>query len=445
MKLTLVRPGMGQMGNVPYVEEGYMEPLQLGILAAACPPDVAVTLVEDRHEKIPFDEPTDLVAITVEAFTARRSYEIAAEYRQRGVKVVLGGVHPTMIPDEAAERADAIALGDAEAFWPEIVEDARRGRLRKTYGPQKTEVQGRLLPRRALFRNKGYLPITLMQFGRGCPHGCVFCTISSYFKQSYAHRPVADVVKEIEQQDRRMIFFVDDNMVADPSAAKALFRALIPLRIHWVSQGSIDMAHDRELLDLMSASGCVGNVIGFESFNPETLRWARKTPNLGSADTYEKEVETIKSYGFQTWASFTLGYDDDTPSDLYRRLDFAMAHKFTFAAFNVLVPYAGTPLYDRFKAEGRLLYDGRWWVHPEFRVFHAPFRPARMSAEELTAIGMDIRAKWNSKTSMLKRFFDPKTNMSSLFRMGIYWAYNPLFRRQAFWKQSMPLGSGAQN
>ena len=445
MKLTLVRPGLGEMGNAPYVEEGYMEPLQLGLLAAMCPPDVDVTLAEDRHEDIPYDQPTDLAAITVETFTARRSYEISAEYRQRGVRVVLGGVHPTMIPEEAAANADAVVLGDAEGVWAEVLDDARRGRLRRRYEPRKTEVQAGVFPRRELFRGKGYLPITLTQFGRGCPHGCVFCTISAYFKQTHAHRPVADVVREIEQQERRLVFFVDDNIAANPEAAKALFRALIPLRIRWVSQGSIDMTHDGELMDLMSESGCIGNVIGFESLDAAALRWAKKTPNLGTADEYGKEVEVLKRYGFQTWASFTLGYDTDTPQGLYRLLDFALAHKFTFAAFNVFAPYPGTPLYETYRAEGRLLYDGRWWLHPEYRVFHAPFRPANMSAGELTAIGADIRAKWNSAGSIVRRFLDPRTNMRSLYRMAIYWMYNPLFRRQAFWKQGMPLGDAPRS
>lgn len=441
MRLTLIKPNLGRRGDEPYLDEGRMEPLQLGVLAGMCPPDVDVSLVDDRCEEISFDDPADLVAITVETFKARRAYEISAEYRRRGVPVVMGGFHPTLLPEEAALHADALVLGDAESVWPAVLADARAGRLKPVYqacGP--VEIQSGAAPRRELFRGKGYLPITLTQFGRGCPNSCEYCAISVYFKQTHTHRDVKVVVRELERQERRMVFFVDDNIVANPAAVKELFRALIPLRIRWVSQASIDMVNDPELMDLMCASGCLGHVIGFESIDPEAIRASRKAPNQGSATGYEREIEILKRYGLQTWAAFTLGYDTDTPEGLYRLLDFALRHKFTFAAFNVLMPYPGTPFYNRLAAEGRLLYGGKWWVHPDYRFNHAAFRPARMSPDELTSVAFDLRRKFNSKGAILRRFFDLRTNMRSLDRMAVYWAYNPLFRRETFKKQGMMLG-----
>ncbi len=441
MKLTLVKPNIGRMEHSLYVDEGRMEPLQLGLLAGMLPDSVNVTLVDDRCEAIDYDAPTDLVAITVETFTARRAYEIGAEYRRRGVPVVLGGFHPTLIPEEALEHGDAIVCGDAEDVWREVLQDAANGTLQQRYDGSNGCPQPGAVPKRSLFEGKGYLPISLLQFGRGCPNGCSFCAISSFFRQRHHVRPVAEVVAEIEQLDRKLMFFVDDNIVADHAAAKELFRALIPLKIRWVSQGSIDMVYDRELMDLMVASGCLGNVIGFESINTASLDAMKKTPNLHDFDRYQKEIEVLKSYGLQTWAAFTVGHDHDTAESLWDLYDFAQGHKFTFAAFNILMPYPQTPLYEKLQQEDRLLYDGKWWLHPEYRFNHAAFRPARMSPDELTEVAFALRSKWNSFGTIWKRFFDPRTNLRNPYRMMIYWLYNPLFRREVFKKQSMRFGN----
>jgi len=442
MHLTLIKPNIGRMPQGPYVDEGRMEPLQLGVLAGLCPPDVDVSLLDDRCEPIPFDQPTDLVAITVETYTARRAYEISRDYRRRGAPVVLGGFHPTLAPEEAAAHADAIVLGDAERVWGEVLNDARAGRLRPVYhGTPGVPQPAGVRPRRDLFRGKGYLPVTLAQFGRGCINECAYCAISAFFKRTHRCRPVSDVVREVEEAGNRFVFFVDDNLVADRAAAKALFRALTPLRIRWVSQATIDMVNDTELMELMCASGCLGYVIGFETLNAASLAAMGKDPNVQASTSYEREVAALRRYGLQTWAAFMVGHDEDTPESLYALLDFAQRHKFTFAAFNLIMPYPGTPLYARLKAEGRLLYEGRWWTHPDYRFNHAAFIPARMSPDELTAIAFDLRRRWSSPASIFSRFFDLRTNMGSLYRMGIYWAYNPLFRREVFKKQGMRFGT----
>ena len=177
MKLTLIKPNIGRLEHSLYVDEGRMEPLQLGVLGGLTPPDIDVVLHDDRCESIPYDDPTDLVAITVETFTARRAYEIADAFRARGLPVVLGGMHPTLLPQEASDHADAVVTGDAETVWREVVGDARAGDLKPLYRarPGGVPQAGGVLPRRDLFAEKGYLPIALVQFGRGCPNGCAFC------------------------------------------------------------------------------------------------------------------------------------------------------------------------------------------------------------------------------------------------------------------------------
>ena len=441
MKLTLIKPNIGRMEHSLYVDEARMEPLQLGVLAGLTPPDVDVVLYDDRMEAIPYDEPTDLAAITVETFTARRAYEISAEFRQRDVPVILGGMHPTLLPQEAAQHADAIYTGDAESLWQQVIDDARHGKLQPVYDAGRGIPQPGTITRRDLFQGKGYLPITLLQFSRGCRFKCRFCATSAFFKQQHYHRNIREVIREIESQERKILFFVDDNMLTDVDAAKALFCELIPLKICWVSQASIDMTRDRELMDLMMKSGCLGHVIGFESLNPNNLRDMKKAPNMnGQFNHYKPQLEILRDYGLQIWAAFTLGYDHDTPQSIEETVQFAIHHKFAFAAFNILMPYPNTPLYEQLAAEGHLLYNGRWWLHPEYRFNHAAFQPKLMSPDELTEAAFRARAAFNGPLSIIRRAFDVKTNMRSLFRLGTYLSYAPLFRKEVYKKQGMKFG-----
>jgi radical SAM superfamily enzyme YgiQ (UPF0313 family) len=441
MKLTLIKPTIGRLAHSLYVDEARMEPLQLGVLAALTPSDVEVVLYDDRVEPIPYDEPTDLVAITVETFTARRAYEISAEYRRRGVPVIMGGMHATLLPGEVAEHADAVYTGDAEFLWHQVIQDGQKGALQHLYRAPVGSPQPATLTRRDLFAGKGYLPIALLQFSRGCCYACEFCATSTFFGRRHFCRAVDEVIREIETLKRRHLFFVDDNILASPRAAKELFRALIPLRVKWVSQASINMTGDRELMELMVESGCLGHVIGFESLDPQNLRLMRKSPNLlVDFHRYEPQIEVLRDYGLQTWAAFTLGHDHDTTESIEHTLRFALQHKFAFAAFNVLMPYPNTPLYERLAAKGRLLYEGRWWLHPEYRFNYAAFQPKLMSADELTEAGRRCRSRFSSFSSIVRRALDLKTNMRSLYRLGVYVAYNPLFRRETFKKHGMRFG-----
>ncbi|MDR2637067.1 MAG: B12-binding domain-containing radical SAM protein [Zoogloeaceae bacterium] len=444
MKISLIKPTIGRREHSLYVDEGRMEPLMLDVLAGLTPPDVEVVLHDDRMEAIPYDEPTDLAAITVETFTARRAYEIAAEYRRRGVPVVLGGIHVTLLPEEAAAHADSILTGDAECAWPRLVEDARRRRLLPRYdghpGIAQTLGGENVLPRREIFAGKGYLPIALLQFSRGCRFGCRFCAISRYFDRQHYQRRIEHVVAEIERQERRFLFFVDDNIASDHAALKALCRALIPLDIHWISQASLDATHDRELMRLMERSGCWGNVMGFESITAASLRDAAKSPNLPGFADYREEIAILREHGMQTWAAFTLGYDHDTPESIRATTDFALRHRFTFAAYNILMPYPGTPFYRQLAGQNRLRYGGRWWLHPEYRFNHAAFEPARMTAEELTDACHAARVRYNRPGALLRRFSDWQTNWRTLSRALAFWRYTLLFRREVYKKHGMRFG-----
>jgi radical SAM superfamily enzyme YgiQ (UPF0313 family) len=445
MKITFIKPNMGRMMTGSYVDEGRMEPLQIGILAGLTPKDISIAFYDDRMEDIPYTEQTDLVMITVETFTAKRSYEIAKIYRKKGIPVVMGGMHVTLIPDEVSGYADTIVIGDAEPIWMNLLEDSQNDKLKPVY--QSTfghEPQQGFFPNREIFKNKGYLPISLMQFSRGCVNGCRFCASSVYFKKNQYCRSIESVVEEIKVQKLKLIFFVDDNIVANREKAKELFRALIPLKIKWVSQASIDMTEDEELMEVMMKSGCLGNVIGFESIDGETLKAMNKSSNIqgGGFDGYKKQLEILRKYGHQTWAAFTIGHEKDTKASILKTLAFAKKNKFAFAAYNVLMPYPNTQLYEDLAKENRLLYDGKWWLHDDFRFNHAPYKPLGLTSDDLTDVGFYCRKSFNSIASIMYRATDFKTNMRTPYKLATYLIYNPLFRKEVFKKQSMQLGEG---
>jgi radical SAM superfamily enzyme YgiQ (UPF0313 family) len=440
MRITLIKPNIGRMEHAPYVDEGRMEPLNLGVLAALTPPDVEVKLYDDRMEPIAYDEPTDLVGITTETYNARRSYEICAEYRKRGVPVIMGGVHPVLLQEEAAQHADSLFLGDAETVWAEVVEDARRRRLKPVYNGPVGRPQPGVPTRRDLFEGKGYLPLTLVQFSRGCRFNCHFCAVARYFKKQQYYRDIPEVIAEIESQPRKLVFFVDDNINSYPELSIQLFRAIKPLKIHWVSQSTIDMAENKELMDAMLESGCLGHVVGFESIDPRNLKRMRKASNLPRWERYARQLKVMREYGLQTWASFVLGYDFETPDSVRDTADFALENKFTFAAFNILMPYPDTPMYKQLAAENRLLYDGKWWLHPDYRFNSAAFVPRSCSPQELTQACWEARSRFNSFWSLIYRALDFKTNLRNPVRFATYLQFNPIFRKEVFKKQGMRFG-----
>lgn len=442
LHIILIKPNIGRREHSLYVDNASMEPLQLGVLAALTPEDIEVVMYDDRLEPIPYSEEADLVAITVETFTARRSYEIADEYRKRGVKVLMGGMHVKLMPKEAKEHADSVMIGDAEDKWREMIEDLRKGALKEEYecAPVCVPQKG-VITRRDIYKGKKYMPISLLQFSRGCRYNCKYCASSVYFERRHFTRDIDEVIAEIRSQKRKLLFFVDDNIVGDKERAKELFRALIPLKIYWVSQGSLDMLDDDELMRLMVRSGCLGLVIGFESIKPESLDDMHKGVNKKFVkDHYAYAIEKLRHYGLQTWAAFTIGHDTDTLKSIEATYEFAKRSKFTFAAYNILMPYPGTELYDQLKAEGRLLYDGKWWLHEQYRFNYTAFIPKNMTADELTEAGFNCRRRFNSIGSIIYRLFEPRTNLRNPVRFFTYIIYNPVFKKEVFEKQGMTFG-----
>jgi radical SAM superfamily enzyme YgiQ (UPF0313 family) len=422
MRVTLVYPSVGRKENTPYVRAWQMEPLSMALLASLMPPGVELTFFDDRLEEIDFDAPADLVAISVETFTALRAYKIAREFRSRGVPVVLGGYHVTLLPDEAQAEADAIVVGDAELVWSQVVADARRRDLQPRYHATARKTLRGVRPLRAIFEGKKYQNITLVEFARGCNFRCDFCSITAYHGASQGHRPADEVAAEMAATGSRRFFIVDDNIVSQPSKARELCRALLPLGINWVGQASIHIANDTELLELMVQSGCRGVLIGMESLDLENLRDMGKEWNLAGG-TYAECLQRFRDRGLAVYGTFVFGYDNDDPAVIRRSVEFAREQKLFLSAFNHLVPFPGTPLYRRLQEQERLLKP-RWWLDPESRVGEVTFRPARMQPEELEEACLDARRRFYSWGSIWQRMWDPRANVTGPLMLGVYLGLN---------------------
>lgn len=439
MRLTIVHPCIGRKPGQAYIRTWQMESLPAATLAGLTPRDVEVRFYDDRMEVIPFDEPTDLVAITVETYTARRAYQIASDYRKRRVPVVMGGFHAMLCPNEVARYAEAVVCGEAEQLWPEVLDDARHGHLKKFYHATGRPSLDKLKPDRSIFRGKRYLPIGLVEASRGCHFKCDFCAVQTVFGSSQTRRPVDAILAEIAAMKgkRKLFFFVDDNITSNLAQAKEFFRALIPLKIRWVSQSSINAAHDEEFLELLKQSGCQGVLIGFESLNPANLKAMNKSFNTMRGG-FERALANLRRHRIRVYGTFVFGYDHDTPESFRTTVEFAKEQSLYIAAFNHLTPFPGTPLYARLQKEGRLLYD-QWWLDERYSYNQIPFQPRSMSPESLRTSCLAARRDFYSWRSIFKRGW-AAVNRSNWFMWRNFYLINAMHRGDVSSRDHYPFG-----
>lgn len=404
-------------------------PLNLAMLASLTPSEIEISVVDDAVEKIDFDEQVDLVGISYTTTVVPRAYEIAAEYRKRGVKVVLGGTHPTLIPQEAIKYGDSVCIGEAEASWGEILNDFKNGKLKEFYRSDNyCSLKNLPMPRRDLFDAKNYLPVDAIQTSRGCPFACNFCAVTTIFGHKYRLRPVEDVLSELETLKHKYIFFLDDNIVGSPAYSKELFRALAPYNKRWIGQASTTVIKDPELIKLMAKSGCKGLFVGFESLSEENLRNSHKNHN--DPKKYKEVAKMLHDQGIAISGAFVFGLDGDDKSVFDRTLEFAMDLELDTAQFNWLTPYPGTPIYDSMKAENRMI-NNEWWLNGS-GLGDVIFHPKKMSADELKEGSRWVRKNFFSTSSILKRFFGKSRlsfNRLSLFDLLLYAKFNLGYRK----------------
>jgi radical SAM superfamily enzyme YgiQ (UPF0313 family) len=356
-------------------------PLTLTTLAALVPEELEaeVRLIDEGIQEVdPATVEADLVGLTAITGTAPRAYELAARFRERGIPVVLGGPHVTLIPEDAQPHADAVVVGYAEESWPELLRDFAAGRMRRRYDQRPgLSLAGMPFPRRDLLPRGSFITDDVFEATRGCIHKCDFCVVPAAWGQKPFQKPVEEVVADIRQKKARKLIFVDLNLVADRDYAARLFEALIPLKVQWYGLATVLLADDAHLLALAQRSGCRGILIGLESISRENLRDSKK--GFNSPERYREVVERLHRHGIALQGCFVFGLDHDTPEVFLETARFAVEARIDLPRFAVVTPFPGTALYHRLESEGRILtrdwelYDGQ----------HVVFQPARMTVEQL--------------------------------------------------------------
>jgi radical SAM superfamily enzyme YgiQ (UPF0313 family) len=358
--------------------------LAIPTLAALTPEEHDMRVFDENIEDVDYGWGADLVGISVRTPFAIRACAIADEYRKRGVKTVLGGIHPSMCTEEALEHADAVVVGEAEGVWHALLEDVKVGTLKRVYrAPGRADVKAYGPPDRSLLKRDMYFS-DVLQTTKGCPFHCEFCSVHAFDGTEIRNKTVDQVIREIEDMQgaslgykRKPIFFADDNIIANKRFARELFRALVPYKVKWGCQASINVSRDDEILQLMKESGCGSMLIGLESVSERNLSRMDKGVNL--RHDYASAIKKIQSYGIRVDGSFILGYDFDTPESFDELIAFIEETRMLMPLINILTPFPGTKIFKRFEDEGRILHKD--WS--KYDTKNVVFRHPTMSADEL--------------------------------------------------------------
>ncbi|MDI7261302.1 MAG: radical SAM protein [Thermodesulfobacteriota bacterium] len=389
--------------------------LSTSLLAGLTPSHHQIRIIDESLSEIDFDQEADLVAITAITPLSPRGYEIADRFRQKGKKVVMGGIHASWLPEEAKEHSDSVVIGEADEIWAGILNDAEKGALKPFYRQmERTDLRHLPVPRRDLLPKKGYLFQNLIQTTRGCPYDCEFCSVTALHGRTYRMRPIPEVEKEVESLERSKayIFFIDDNLVGNLSHARELLTTLSHYRLRWVSQGPIHIVENEEIVSLMAKAGCHGLFIGFESLREENLNLMGK--RINRIETYERGIKRLHGAGIGVYGSFVFGYDYDDPSVFDEFLEFANRNRIDGAFLPILTPFPGTRIYQRLKQEGRLLTED--WS--KYDMATVVYRPKQMTIEELQEGFWKVNRSFYSLPSMMKRVFNPFHLRRSLIIFG---------------------------
>jgi len=378
---TITMPKVIQ--KMTFTRKALFAPLNLTICAALVPKHWQVQIIDECAMEQPHrpGKDVDIVAIGAMTTQAQRAYEIADQYRALGVTVLMGGIHPSALPEEALQHADAVACGDAEATLPHMLADWQTGRLKRIYRWQEHPPAPISSPRKDLLNPRDYLVFNPIQTTRGCPHNCSFCTTPAIFGRRFRQRRIDDIIEEIaEAKERfgsRTFIFSDDNFAGNRKWALQLCQRLKPLQIKWASQCDIMISENDALLAAMRDSGCIGLILGLESVQQDTLAEAGK--RFVQADSYLWRIRKIGSYGISLWGAFIFGFDHDDWVSCRRTVRFAAEANLAMACFPILTPYPGTQMYQRFRREGRLLTTD--WSR--YNGASVVFEPNNFSVKEL--------------------------------------------------------------
>jgi len=372
--------------------------LGLYILKGMTPSEHEVEIVQEGYDTLDLDEKCDLVGISCMTSTAPRAYEIAKGFKERGKAVIMGGVHPTIMPEEVLQHADSIVIGEAEEVWNKIIDDFQQGKLKKIYqGSGKKNNTFVPLDYKGIRRGfSKQLPILTT---RGCFYKCDFCSVKNIFVEGVSHIPISHVVRYIKESKTKFVTFLDDNIICDVEYAKDLFRAIKPLKIIWSSQAPISIADDPELLQLAVESGCKFLCIGVESIDDSQRQTMIKQAEFNSISDIEKAIKKIGKSGILVHPFIMFGFDTDTKEIFSKTIKFLVRNKVCSASFNILTPYPNIKLFNEMKEGNRLLTtDWKYYCHNI-----TVFRPKNMTAYELQEGTVKAKKQFYSLGSIIAR------------------------------------------
>jgi radical SAM superfamily enzyme YgiQ (UPF0313 family) len=410
MKILLIFPSrLDSTGQVKKYKKVLFMPLSLAILDGLTPDRHQVSIVNDIAEPIGFDEPYDLVGITVMTSQAGRAYAIADQFRTKGIRVVLGGYHPTLMPDDASPHADALVLGEAEEVWEDLLADCENNRLKSIYqAPELSDLSRPCFPRWDNFNLDTYVrplraktPEVPIFATRGCPFNCSFCTVTHFFKRTFRTRPIANVLAEIDASPSDQFFLTDDNIIGKPEYAREFFKGLQPKQVRWYTQLSSNIVHQPDLIDLAGRAGCHSAFIGIESINQESLKSANKQFN--NIAMYEELFGRLRAAGITPFVGIIFGFDYDTPDIFERTLDFLRKNKISMASFQILTPFPGTRFYDDMEEQG-LILDKNWSLYDGS---HMVFRHRTFSQLQLLDGYWQAFGQFHSLANITRRLSHP--------------------------------------
>lgn len=366
-----------------------------------------VTLVDEYNQKIPFDRHFDLVAITVNTSNAAHCYRMSEKFREMGAKVVFGGPHVTLLPDEAMEHCDYLIVGEAEQTWPQFLSQFYNGECEKKLY-QMGEIPflaGIPIPRRDLIHKRFFTKGAVIS-SRGCPYHCAYCNLKQIYHDSFRTRPIAEVIEEIRQMKSKYFVFWDDNFFGDIRYAKALMKELKGLNKRWAAQVTLERCRDQELLQLAKESGCIYFFVGIESFSEESLQSVNK--RINNVAKYEQLIGDIHRHGISVQAGIIFGFDTDNRDVFKKTLDACNHLGIDGVTVSILTPLPKTPVYEQYKREGRLLTDDWSAYNGKTRV---AYQPKQMTAEELFEGYMWFRKEFYSWKSIGKRMKVSRVNL----------------------------------
>ncbi len=404
MRVLLVQPSrFREDGRLERRQRRWLLGMTLPYVAALAPADVKVQIKDDLLEDVTFREDCDLVGLSFMSHQAPRAYQIAAGFRGRGVPVVMGGFHATLAPEECQEHADALVLGEAEEAWPRLLKDFQAGKLQPRYQADTlSDLRNLPVPRYDLLDLRRYKLLNIpSQTTRGCPWACNYCEVTQVYGGRFRHRPVAEVLHEIQEIRRftgsQFIYFVDDNFVANRRHALEIMERLIPLKLIYGCLATVSVGDDPEVLDLMARSGCLHVNIGMESISPESLKAINKKQN--KIKDYERQFKALRDRGIGYSVNVMFGLDGDRPDIFRATVDFLIRIKAPVSFMFILSPRVGTKVREQLLQENRI-FDHRW---PQYCGFKVVYHPKHMTARQLEEEYWRANRRFYSLPSILKR------------------------------------------